>query len=115
MREGTFQSRVVVCLCSCDLLLWQQLMTGQFFILDSLPGPPKIYLACMLLGDFLRCSANIDCTWAHHLFCVSVVYLTWFGAGKSALLVRGYLQEVRGIAFIVSLSTCKLLVNTCMH
>lgn len=24
LREGTFCSRVVVCLCCCDLLLWQQ-------------------------------------------------------------------------------------------
>jgi len=107
-RDSTFWSRLVVCLCCCDLLLWQQLMTGQFFNLGFLPGPSKIYLACMCLSwCFLKCSANIDCTWADHLFCVCVVCLIWFGAEKSALLVRGYLQELRGIAFIDHLSSCK--------
>lgn len=61
-REGTFWTRVVVCLCCCDWLLWQQLMRGQFFILGCLPGPSKIYLACMWPSWwFLRHSADIGC------------------------------------------------------
>lgn len=108
LSGGHWRSSTILCLCCCDLHLWQLLMTGQFFSLGSFPGPSKIYLTCMRFSWW--CSANTDYTWADHPFRVSVVYLTWFGA------VRGFVQEVRGIA-LISLPACinGTLVNACMH